>query len=84
MANPILWLNKLRLITKIPGLQSLQQINDDFFLDFDFKIIRVPKLKNKLAYLEHISAFSILLAYDLLEHPVAPLSGASRPPRGLG
>ena len=37
-----------------------------------------------LAYLEHISAFSILLAYDLLEHPVAPLSGASRPPRGLG
>ena len=39
---------------------------------------------NKLAYLEHISAFSILLAYDRLECPVAPLSGASRPPRGLG
>ena len=37
-----------------------------------------------LAYLEHISAFSILLAYDRLECPVAPLSGASRPPRGLG
>ena len=37
LANPILWLNKLRLITKSPGLQSLQQINDDVFLDFDFK-----------------------------------------------
>ena len=37
MANPILWLNKLRLITKSPRLQSLQQINEDVFLDFDFK-----------------------------------------------
>ena len=36
-----------------------------------------------LAYLEHISGFSILLAYDPLERPVAPLSGASRPARGL-
>ena len=37
-----------------------------------------------LAYLEHISTSCILLAYDRLECPVAPLSGASRPPRGLG
>ena len=37
-----------------------------------------------LAYLEHISTSCILLAYDLLEGPVAPLSGASRPARGLG
>ena len=37
LANPILWLNKLRLITKSPRLQSLQQINEDVFLDFDFK-----------------------------------------------
>ena len=37
----------------------------------------------KLAYLEHISTFCILLAYDRLEGPVAPLSGASRPARGL-
>ena len=45
----------------------------------------VIKQKEKvLAYLEHISAFSILLAYDRLECPVASLSGASRPPRGLG
>ena len=37
------------------------------------------KSKKELAYLEHISASSILLAYDWLERPVAPLSGASRP-----
>ena len=36
-----------------------------------------------LAYLEHISTSCILLAYDPLEGPVAPLSGASRPARGL-
>ena len=41
-------------------------------------------MEDVLAYLEHISAFSILLAYDPLECPVAPLSEASRPPRGLG
>ena len=39
-------------------------------------------LEYVLAYLERISTFSILLAYDRLECPVAPLSGASRPPRG--
>ena len=33
--NPIFWLKKFRLITKSPGLQSLQQINEDVFLDFD-------------------------------------------------
>ena len=33
--NPVFWLKKFRLITKSPGLQSLQQINEDVFLDFD-------------------------------------------------
>ena len=39
--------------------------------------------KKILAYLERISMLSIFLAYDRLEGPVAPLSGASRPARGL-
>ena len=35
-------------------------------------------------YLEHVSTFSISLAYDWLEDPfcVAPFSGTSRPARG--
>ena len=36
------------------------------------------EIEKKLAYLEHISSFSILLAYDRLEGPVAPLSGTLR------
>ena len=51
---------------------------------FPLIVFEISVMEKNLAYLEHISAFSILLAYDLLEHPVAPLSGASRPPRGLG
>ena len=36
------------------------------------------RVTNSLAYLEHISTSSILLAYDRLERPVAPLSGTLR------
>ena len=45
-------------------------------------LIPFTSFKNILAYLEHISTFSIFLGYDWLEGPVAPLSGASRPARG--
>ena len=65
----------------ISDVKTNQVINFHFVVSI---IVNILKPKYILAYLEHISAFSILLAYDLLEHPVAPLSGASRPPRGLG
>ena len=52
--------------------------NSSTYHDFYSKYVVV----DILAYLEHISSFSILLAYDRLERPVAPLSGASRPARG--
>ena len=47
---------------------------------FSKSALWIPRV---LAYLEHISTSCILLAYDPLEGPVAPLSGASRPARGL-
>ena len=68
-------------------LSKLEWTNNPVFFDTFVPTVATAlkeELAIKLAYLEHISAFSILLAYDLLEHPVAPLSGASRPPRGLG
>ena len=45
--NPIFWLKKFRLITKSPGLQSLQQINEDVFLDFDFEDLEFLKSVNE-------------------------------------
>ena len=47
LVNPIFWLKKFRLITKNPGLQSLQQINEDVFLDFDFEDLEFLKSINK-------------------------------------
>ena len=44
--NPIFWLKKFRLTTNSPGLQSLKQINEDVFLDFDL---------TDLAFLESVN-----------------------------
>ena len=47
LANPKFWLKKFRLITKNPGLQSLQQINEDVFLDFDVEDFKFLASINK-------------------------------------
>ena len=47
LANQIFWLKFFRLITKSPALQSLQQINEDVFLDFDFEDLEFLKSVNE-------------------------------------
>ena len=47
LTNPIFWLKKFRLITRNPGLQSLQQINEDVFLDFDLEDLEYLQSMNK-------------------------------------
>ena len=47
LVNPIFWLKKFRLITKNPELHSLQQINEDVFLDFDVEDFKFLASINK-------------------------------------
>ena len=47
LTNQIFWLKKFRLITKNPELLSLQQINEDVFLDFDLEDLRFLQSINK-------------------------------------